>query len=173
MAAFTPRAVALNIDLMYVCADGRRAYVTCGDDDARAFAGRPPAEGRPARALFVSEPEALGLTGADERRGRRPAAGARVPSAIVTLGVEGRDRGLIERRARAGTGARRLGQVVDATGAGDLLVAAYIWADQPGVRSRSACAGRSSTRGCRSPRRRRSPARSSCAELLEEGRRRG
>ena len=43
---------------------GRPAvYVTCGDDDARAYAGRPPDVECGARALFVNEKEALVLTG--------------------------------------------------------------------------------------------------------------
>src|SRR6476469_5976369 len=40
VAVLAPRAVAVNLDLLYVVPAGAAAYVTCGDDDARAFAGR-------------------------------------------------------------------------------------------------------------------------------------
>ncbi|MDX6494701.1 MAG: hypothetical protein QOE17_687, partial [Gaiellales bacterium] len=51
VAALSPRTVAVNLDLLYVVPPGVHAYVTCGDDDARAFAGRPPAQLSAARAL--------------------------------------------------------------------------------------------------------------------------
>ena len=37
--AFEPRAV--NLGMLYLVPEGASAYVTCGDDDARAYAGRP------------------------------------------------------------------------------------------------------------------------------------
>jgi ribokinase len=73
VAALEPRAVALSLDQLYCVPEGSAAYVTCGDDDARAFARRPPAQLAGARALFVSKREALTLTGrpASTRRPRR------------------------------------------------------------------------------------------------------
>ena len=50
IAALEPRAVAASLDQLYCVPDGAAAYVTCGDDDARAFAGRPPAQLPPAPA---------------------------------------------------------------------------------------------------------------------------
>src|SRR5215831_16934554 len=64
VAAPGARAVAASLDQHYVIPDGALAYVTCGDDDARAYAGRPPAGLKGARALFVNQREALQLTGA-------------------------------------------------------------------------------------------------------------
>ena len=64
-----------------------RSYVTCGDDDLRAYERRPPAALGGARALFVNEREALGLSDKDDcdrcssepcgarRDGRRHAGG--------------------------------------------------------------------------------------------------
>jgi sugar/nucleoside kinase (ribokinase family) len=131
VAALSPRTVAVNLDLLYVVPAGVSAYVTCGDDDARAFAGRPPAQLSSARALFVSLPEALILTGE-----RDPETAARrlaelVPSVIVTLGGDGA-MALIEGE-RFEAPPIDPGKVVDATGAGDLLVAAYIWGDLRGA----------------------------------------
>ena len=89
VAALAPRAVAVNLDLLYVVPDGAAAYVTCGDDDARAFAGRPPAKLSAARALFVSEGEALVLSGADELDAAIRMLGDIVPTVVVTLGARG------------------------------------------------------------------------------------
>jgi ribokinase len=131
VAALDPRAVALNIDLLYVAPEGADAYVSCGDDDARAFAGRPPAQLAQARTLFVSQGEALGLTGAGDADEAARRLGELVPSVIVTLGSEGAI-GVIEGE-RVSAPAHDVGAAVDATGAGDLLVAAYIWGDQLGA----------------------------------------
>ena len=51
-----------------------RAYVTCGDDDARAFAAPAAARPRARRALFVNRREALLITGEADRGGGRRAA---------------------------------------------------------------------------------------------------
>jgi sugar/nucleoside kinase (ribokinase family) len=133
VAALAPRAVAVNLDLLYVVPDGAAGYVTCGDDDARAFAGRPPARLSAARALFVSEGEALVLSGADELDAAIGMLGAVVPTVVVTLGARGAVASVEGERVDAGTAPLGAVPVVDATGAGDLLVAAYIWADQLGV----------------------------------------
>ena len=47
-------AVATNLDMLHLVPPGATAYVTCGSDEARAFAGRPPAALAGARALFVT-----------------------------------------------------------------------------------------------------------------------
>jgi ribokinase len=131
VAALSPRTVAVNLDLLYVVPPGVHAYVTCGDDDARAFAGRPPAQLSAARALFVSLPEALTLTGEREVEAAARRLAELVPSVIVTLGAEGA-MALIEGE-RFEAPPFDAGKVVDATGAGDLLVAAYIWGDLRGA----------------------------------------
>ena len=127
VASLEPRAVACSLDQLYCAPSGAYAYVTCGDEDARAFAGRPPARLAGARALFVSEREARALTGADDvEAAARELAGA-AETVVVTRGGDG---------AIAWTGATHVaadgydvGAPLDTTGAGDLLVAAYVWAD--------------------------------------------
>ena len=57
LAALEPRAVAVSLDQLAVVPDGPCVYVTCGDDDARAFAGRPP-PGRVRRPGAVRQPRA-------------------------------------------------------------------------------------------------------------------
>ena len=61
--AHSPRAVAASLDQLFIVPEGSLGFVTCGDDDGRAYAGRPPAALERARALFVNQREALLLTG--------------------------------------------------------------------------------------------------------------
>jgi ribokinase len=130
VAAFSPRAVVVGLNQLDVVPDGAHAYATCGDDDARAFALRPPSDLRRARALFVNRREAHALTGEDAAEAAARRLGGCVEIAVVTLGPDGAlaavDGGLIhapgfEMRA------------VDTTGAGDLLCAAFVWADLAGA----------------------------------------
>ena len=76
VAALTPVAIAANLDQLDLLPNGARSYLTCGDDDARAFSRKLPARPVGARALFLNATDALVLTGADtpeaaaERLGR-------------------------------------------------------------------------------------------------------
>lgn len=131
VAAPGPRAVAASLDQLYVIPSGALGYITCGGDDARAFAGRPPAALAGARALFVSRSEALGLTGAATVEEAAAKLAELAETVVVTLADEG---------AIAHSGgetltapAERVEHPVDSTGAGDLLVGAYVWADLRGA----------------------------------------
>lgn len=131
VAMAEPRAVAANIDLLYAVPQGALAYATCGDDDARAYVGRPPGALEGTRALFVSRGEALGLTGAATVEDAARALAERAETVVVTLAGDG---------ALACSGgellhapAERVDRPADTTGAGDLLVAAYVWADLHGA----------------------------------------
>jgi sugar/nucleoside kinase (ribokinase family) len=131
VAAHAPRAVAASLDQLYVVPAGAAAYVTCGDDDARAYAGRPPAALSGARALFVNQGEATGLTGAATPQDAAARLCDLAETVVVTLAGEGafaRSGG--ETLTAAG---KHVEHPVDSTGAGDLLAAAYIWADLRGA----------------------------------------
>ena len=60
----SPRAVAATLEQIDIVPDDVCAFITCGDDDARAFAGRLPHVERRPRALIVNRREAGVLTGA-------------------------------------------------------------------------------------------------------------
>ena len=105
-------------------------FATTGLVEVEAGFERPEAAISRARAVIVNEREATALTG---RRGADAveailALGA--ASAVVTLGTRGAiagDGGTIEEVPAA------VIDGVDATGAGDLFTAAYVWADLAGL----------------------------------------
>jgi sugar/nucleoside kinase (ribokinase family) len=127
IAAVEPRAVAAGLDQLDLVPPGLRAYVTCGDDDARAFAGRLPARLGAARALFVNRREAIVLTGADTPVEAAERLATVIGTVVVTLGAEGAI--AIVEGDRVEAAGFEVGPVVDSTGAGDLLCAAFAWTD--------------------------------------------
>jgi ribokinase len=130
VAAFSPRAAVVALDQLHLDLPGVRVYATCGDDDARAFAGHPPRDLGHARALFVNRREALVITGEDTPEAAAERLGAEVEIVVVTLGPEG------AMALAGGEIVRAPGfemKAVDTTGAGDLLCAAFVWADLAGA----------------------------------------
>jgi sugar/nucleoside kinase (ribokinase family) len=131
VASQEPRAVAASLDQLYAVPDVTRAYVTCGDDDLRAYEGRPPAAVRGARALFVNEREALGLSGKESVPDAAASLAELVQTVVVTLAAEGAI-AVNDGKAMTARG-EPVERPADTTGAGDLLTAAYIWADLRGA----------------------------------------
>ena len=89
VASLAPRAVITGLSQLDVVPAGARAYVSVGDDDARAFAGRLPGAASRATGLFIEQREALVLTGAGSAEEAAEMIGARVKIVVVSLGADG------------------------------------------------------------------------------------
>jgi ribokinase len=130
VAAFSPRAVIVALDQLDLVPDGALGYATCGDDDARAFVNHPPRDLGRARALFVNRREAQMITGCETPEEAAERLGADAEIAVVTLGPQG---ALAYSRGELVRAPGFPMKAVDTTGAGDLLCAAFVWADLHGA----------------------------------------
>ena len=133
VAALTPVAIAANLDQLDLVPNGVRAYLTCGDDDARAFAGKLPERNVGARALFLNAQDACVLTGTDSAQAAGEALAGWIETVVITVDAH-------TVVAMVGGHAVEVpdfdpGPVVDTTGDRDLLCAAYAWADLRGAQS--------------------------------------
>jgi ribokinase len=131
LAELHPAAVACNVAQLDLVPDGARAYLTCGDDDARAFAGRAPAGLADIQALFLGVPDAITLTGADGVEAAAEKLAETIPTVVLTLGARGLLAIVDGRRVEVPEFDAR--PVVDPTGDRDLMCAAYAWADLRGA----------------------------------------
>jgi sugar/nucleoside kinase (ribokinase family) len=124
---YGPRAVAATLEQIDLLPDGPCAYLTCGDDDARAFAGRLPHGARRPRALVLNRRESALLTGdSDPVRALDQLAGVAEIS-VITLGPEGMLASVDGRHTRVpGAWAE---PVVDTTGTEELFATAFAWAE--------------------------------------------
>jgi len=131
VAAHAPTAVATNLDMLHVVPADAAAFVTCGDDESRAFKGRAPAALAGARALFVNRAESLALTGASTVEEAALALAELAESVVVSLAADGALLASAGEIVEVPT--ERVEAPPDTTGAGDLLVGAYIWAELRGA----------------------------------------
>jgi sugar/nucleoside kinase (ribokinase family) len=131
VAATEPGAVIVGLSQLDVVPSAARGYVSVGDDDARAFAGRLP-PGLPSMAgLLIERREALVLTGASTPQQAAEILGAVVPTAVILLGGRGA-LAVIDGRA-VNLQSFDVGAAVDTTGASDLFVAAWTWGAAHGM----------------------------------------
>jgi sugar/nucleoside kinase (ribokinase family) len=131
VAALAPRAVIVGLSQLDVVPSGARAYVSVGDDDARAFAGRLPADLDGAAGLLIDRREGMVLTGADSPEAAAEVLGRTVPAAVVGAGAAGAA-AVVDGRSLTVEGFD-VGATVDPTGSSDLFVAAWAWADAAGM----------------------------------------
>jgi sugar/nucleoside kinase (ribokinase family) len=131
VVAYAPRAVTATLEQIDLIPPGPRAYVTCGDDDARAFAGRIPRADFRTCALMANRRDACILTGASDPADCARRLGEVAETAVVTLGADGALAAVDDHLIKVeGIDA---GPVIDSTGAGDLFAAALAWADLLGA----------------------------------------
>ncbi len=136
--ALEPRAVAANLEQIDLVPDGARGYITCGDDDARAFARRlPPAISR-TRAFFLDRSDALVLSGENTLEDAVAMLAQSVETVVAMDGAHGMLTMLGGHRVPAPD--FETGPAVDTTGDRDLISAAFAWADLGGADAATALA---------------------------------
>jgi ribokinase len=136
VAALAPEAVVTGLSQLDVVPEGAQAYVSVGDDDARAFAGRLPADLERAAGLLIESREAMVLTGADTPQAAAEMLGRTVPVAIVGVGERGAV-AVVEGR-RVDIEGYQVGGVVDPTGTNDLFISAWLWGVTKGLSTEDA-----------------------------------
>jgi sugar/nucleoside kinase (ribokinase family) len=124
---YAPRAVAATLEQIDLLPAGPGSYLTCGDDDARAFAGRLPRSTRKPRALVVTAREGAMLTGESDPAAAVEELAAVADTAVVTLGPEGAVASIDGRSVRVPSAWAE--PVVDTTGTEELLATAFAWAE--------------------------------------------
>ncbi len=129
---FTARAVVVDlpsVPLLPAMPASPRVYAVVGDPEVAMLAGRLPESLDRVHAFVLNHREAVELTGlpAESAAAHLASLGTTV---VVTRGATGAI--AVEPDGRTVEVPARLANVADATGAGDLFVAAYIWADLAG-----------------------------------------
>ena len=130
VSAVPASAVVVSLGRLALRPGQTRCYAVTGGLEIGRFESGVPAELAGVDAVFLTGTEATAVTGHDEPEAAAAELARVARTAIVTLGPEGAV-------GAAGHTVVRVPAIefetVDATGAGDLLVAAYAWADSNGM----------------------------------------
>jgi sugar/nucleoside kinase (ribokinase family) len=124
-------AVVLSAGRLPLAPPGATTYVVTGGLELEHIDASALKRMSGARALILNAAEAIAITKRDDSEDAAQALGAYVESAVVTMGADG--------AVAADQGGRIIHadspqvEVLDATGAGDLFAAAYVWADLRGA----------------------------------------
>ena len=129
--AHEPRALAATLEQIDLVPAGPNAYFTCGEDDARAFAGRIPRGARRPCGLFVNRRESAILTGESDPEQAVQALASAAETVVVTLGPDGALASIDGRTVRVD--GIHVDPVVDTTGAEELFMTAFAWAELSGA----------------------------------------
>lgn len=130
VAALGARAALLSLGRLALAPPGAALYAVTGGLELPHVDAATWTRLARVRAVMLNASEAAALTGHDEPEDAARDLGRQAPTAIVTMGADGAVAAHAGGIVRAG--APRV-EVVDATGAGDLFAAAYVWADLCGA----------------------------------------
>ena len=129
VSAVDARAFVLSLGRLPLRPPDAIAYATTGGIELDAVVGIDNVSFSGVRALIVNEYEALRITGADDATSAVRRLSDHVECVVVTVGADGALASEHGREVRADAPAV---EAADATGAGDLFVPAYVWADLNG-----------------------------------------
>jgi sugar/nucleoside kinase (ribokinase family) len=130
LRGITMRAVVVDLPSVPLLPPVPRIYAVVGDPEVAAMAGTLPRSLEDVHALVLNEREAIGLTGLDDARAAATHLASLGTTVVVTRGGNGAI--AVEPDGRFVEVPVRPAAVADATGAGDLFVSAYVWADLNG-----------------------------------------
>ena len=131
-------AVSANLEQLHLIPQDVRVYLTCGNDDAQAFAGRLPRDLDRGSALFLDTDDLELLTGAGGHDAAVDALAAAIGTVVVTRGAE--PALCVVDGERVECQSFDAGPAIDTTGDRDLMCAAYAWSDLRGADPRSSIA---------------------------------
>ena len=126
VAAVAPTAVVVSLGRVTLAPAGVRVHAVTGPLEAERAAGMLGGHGDLLDSFICNASEAAAITGWDDPAAAALELGRFARTAVVTMGGDGAvgsESGDLIRAAAPDVG------LVDATGAGDLFVAAYAWAD--------------------------------------------
>lgn len=124
------RAVVVDLPSEPLLPRGLQVYAVVGDPEVAALEGRLPHSLANIHALILNEREALRLTNRHELRAAAAHLASLGTTVVVTRGAAGALVALPSGRVASLAAPEAV--VADPTGAGDLFIAAYIWADLAG-----------------------------------------
>jgi sugar/nucleoside kinase (ribokinase family) len=120
------RALVLSLGRLALRPPGGRCYAVTGGLEVGHLGHAVPTELDGVDAVVMTLAEAATLTGEADAERAAAALASRARAAVITLGAEGA-LGIADGHVARAPAVE--GEVVNSTGAGDLFVAAYAWAD--------------------------------------------
>lgn len=130
LARISPRAIVIDLPSVELLPPDAQVYAVVGDPEVATLVGRLPSSLGSVRALVLNEREVRGLTGLRDVPAAAAMLAALGTTVVVTAGAGGAV--AVEPGGRTVRVAAPPAEVRDTTGAGDLFVAAYVWADLTG-----------------------------------------
>ena len=121
-----PPRVIYTLDQVERLPSAARHFVTVGDREASRYAGRPLPSLPTDATAFLNAAEAVALTGRTDLHDAAQALTSWADTVVITRGGAGAvacERGVLVEAPGIDV------EVVDTTGAGDLLAAAWVWGD--------------------------------------------